>query len=95
MLTLIRLDTKVLVFVVLLFVIVWPLSVWLGMLGSGIAADQQRLIAWFGISGIGSVFYLVFAISHGLPSPVAEQLINITLIAVIASVLLHGISVSR
>ncbi len=94
MLTLIRLDTKVLVFVVVLFVIVRPLSVWLGMLGSGIAADQQRLIAWFGIRGIGSVFYLMFAISHGLPSPVAEQLINITLIAVIASVVLHGISVT-
>ena len=30
-------------------------------------ATQRRLIAWFGIRGIGSIYYLSFAVVHGLP----------------------------
>lgn len=94
MLSFIPFDVGVLLFVFVLFVAIRPVSVWLGLLGSRTAADQSRLIAWFGIRGIGSVYYLMFAISHGLPSPLAEQFISITLTAVAASVVLHGISVT-
>ena len=94
MLSFVPFDVGVLLFVFVLFAVVRPLSVWLGLLGSRTAADQRRLIAWFGIRGIGSVYYLMFAISHGLPSPLAEQFIAITLTVVTASVVLHGISVT-
>lgn len=94
MLSFISFDPGVLLFVVVLFLLVRPLSVWLGMLGTQTAVDQRRLIGWFGIRGIGSVYYLMFAISHGLPSPLAEQFIAITLTVVTASVVLHGISVT-
>lgn len=94
MLAFIRVDLTVLGFVFLLFLVVRPVSVWLGLLGTDSTADQRRLIGWFGIRGIGSVYYLMFAISHGLPSPLVEQFIAITLTAVTASVLLHGVSVT-
>jgi NhaP-type Na+/H+ or K+/H+ antiporter len=94
MLSFVPFDVGVLLFVFVLFAVVRPLSVWLGLLGSRTAADQRRLIAWFGIRGIGSVYYLMFAISHGLPSPLAERFITITLTVVTASVVLHGISVT-
>jgi sodium/hydrogen antiporter len=94
MLSFVPLDIDVFIFVCILFIVVRPLSVWLGLLGSGTAADQRRLIGWFGIRGIGSVYYLMFAISHGLPSPLAERFITITLTVVTASVVLHGISVT-
>lgn len=94
MLAFIRVDLSVLGFVLLLFLVVRPVSVWLGLLGTDSTKDQRRLIGWFGIRGIGSVYYLMFAISHGLPSPLVEQFIAITLTAVTASVLLHGISVT-
>lgn len=94
MLSFIPFDVGVLLFVFVLFTAIRPVSVWLGLLGSRTATDQRRLIAWFGIRGIGSVYYLMFAISHGLPSPMAEQFISITLTAVAASVVLHGISVT-
>ena len=32
--------------------------------------------------GVGSLYYLMFAISHGLPEPLAMQLIQLTLIVV-------------
>jgi len=51
------------------------------------------MIAWFGIRGIGSIYYLMYAIEHGLPRPLAERIVAITLAAVTVSIVLHGISV--
>jgi NhaP-type Na+/H+ or K+/H+ antiporter len=81
-------------FVVLFFVVVRPVSVWLGLLGAPVSRDQRMLISWFGIRGIGSIYYLMYAINHDLPRPLAEQIIAITLITVTVSVVLHGISVT-
>jgi NhaP-type Na+/H+ or K+/H+ antiporter len=68
--------------------------VWLGLLGASVSGDQRLLIAWFGIRGIGSIYYLMFALNHGLSGPLADQAINITLAAVAASIILHGVSVT-
>lgn len=81
-------------FVLLLFVVVRPVSVWLGLLGAPISRDQRILLSWFGIRGIGSIYYLMYAINHDLPGPLAEQIIAITLTTVTVSIVLHGISVT-
>jgi NhaP-type Na+/H+ or K+/H+ antiporter len=82
-------------FLLLLFVVARPLSVWLGLLGATtVSRDQRILISWFGIRGVGSIFYLMYAINHGLPAPLANELIAITLTTVAASILVHGISVT-
>lgn len=87
------LPANSLTFLVLLFLVIRPASVWLGLIGAPISRDQRLMIAWFGIRGIGSVYYLMYAINHGLTSPVAEQITAITLAAVTMSIILHGISV--
>jgi len=94
MLAYVHVDLETTVFIVLLFFILRPLSVWLGLLGAEVSGDQRLLIAWFGIRGIGSIYYLMFALNHGLSGPLADQAINITLSAVAASIILHGISVT-
>lgn len=82
-------------FLLLLFFVARPVSVWLGLMGATtVSRDQRVLISWFGIRGVGSIFYVMFAINHGLPDALANQLIAITLTTVAASVLLHGISVT-
>ena len=82
-------------FLLLLFFVARPVSVWLGLMGAGsVSRDQRILISWFGIRGVGSIFYLMYAINHGLPEPLAKELIAITLTTVAASILLHGISVT-
>jgi NhaP-type Na+/H+ or K+/H+ antiporter len=82
-------------FLLLLFVVARPASVWLGLVGAtGVSRDQRILISWFGIRGVGSIFYLMYAINHGLPEALAKELTAITLVTVAASVLLHGISVT-
>ena len=52
--------------------------------------DQRILISWFGIRGVGSIFYLMYAINHGLPKQLASELIAITLTTVTASILFTG-----
>ena len=81
-------------FVLILFVVVRPVSVWLGLLGAPISRDQRIMISWFGIRGIGSIYYLMYAINHGLSRPLAEQIIAITLTTVTVSIVMHGISVT-
>jgi NhaP-type Na+/H+ or K+/H+ antiporter len=81
-------------FTPVVFVLIRPISVWLGLLGSRSTFDQRGLISWFGIRGIGSIYYLMYAINHGLPRALAEQLVPITLTVVATSIVVHGISVT-
>jgi sodium/hydrogen antiporter len=82
------------VFVLLMLFVVRPLAVWLGMLGASVSRDQRLLMSWFGIRGIGSLYYLMFAVNQGLPDAIAGQLIELTLALVATSIVLHGISVT-
>ena len=81
-------------FLPLLFLIVRPVSVELALLGSRALRNERRLIGWFGIRGIGSLYYLMYAIEHGVSEPIATPLVALTLTAVAASILVHGISVT-
>lgn len=79
---------------VLLLVVIRPVAVWLGLIGAPILREQRVLISWFGIRGIGSIYYAMYSINHGLPEAIAAQLMGYTLLIVAASVVLHGISVT-
>jgi NhaP-type Na+/H+ or K+/H+ antiporter len=82
-------------FVPLLLFVIRPLAVWAGLAGLGGTTGLRRgLIAWFGIRGVGSIYYLMYAISHGVASPVADRLVALTFATVAASITLHGISVT-
>jgi NhaP-type Na+/H+ or K+/H+ antiporter len=76
-----------------LFLIVRPISVLVGLLGTPTTWRIRGMSSWFGVRGIGSLYYLMYAIQHGLPESLAIQLIQPTLIVVTLSILLHGISV--
>jgi NhaP-type Na+/H+ or K+/H+ antiporter len=76
-----------------LFLVARPLSVHLGLLGSDTSMRMRCMTGWFGVRGIGSIFYLVFAIEAGLPSKLADQLTNISLCVIMLSILVHGLSV--
>lgn len=76
-----------------LFFIARPAAVFLGLAGSGTPVRLQAMTAWFGIRGIGSIYYLVFAIEAGLPPDLAAQLTNIVLFTIMLSIMVHGLSV--
>ena len=81
-------------FVPVLFFVVRPVAVWSGLLGTTVQAAQRNLMSWFGIRGIGSLYYLLYAINHDIEPALAERLLSITLAVVVASVIVHGVSVT-
>jgi NhaP-type Na+/H+ or K+/H+ antiporter len=84
---------RAVVLALFLFVVVRPVSVLLGLAGTRTTWRIRGLVGWFGVRGIGSLYYLMFAIQHGLPEPLALELIELTLIAVTLSIFVHGTSV--
>ncbi len=76
----------------LLLVVIRPLGVWMSMLGSRMPAPTLGLFGWFGIRGVGSLYYLTYAFGHGLQGEIGEQIAWITYVTVVISVMLHGIS---
>ncbi len=82
------------VFVLLLLFVVRPAAVALGLFGADISSVQRRLVTWFGMRGIGSVYYLMFAETHGLYDGFSELLLGLVLTTITASIVLHGLSVT-
>ncbi len=76
-----------------LFCIARPISVLVGLAGTHTTWRVRSMTGWFGVRGIGSLYYLMYAIQHGLPEPLALELMQLTLIVVTLSILLHGVSV--
>lgn len=75
------------------FAVVRPVSVMTGLIGTRTTWTIRGLIGWFGVRGIGSLYYLMYAIQHGLPEALALELMQLTLIVVTLSIFIHGTSV--
>jgi NhaP-type Na+/H+ or K+/H+ antiporter len=81
-------------FVPLLLLVIRPIAVWAGLARSQTSTSQRLLIGWFGVRGVGSVFYLAYATEQGLSVTHAETIATLTLCTVAASVVVHGVSVT-
>lgn len=81
-------------FAPLMLLVIRPIGVGVGLVGSRSTRSQRGLMAWFGIRGIGSIYYLMYAINQGLERGLAEQLVSITVAVVAASIVVHGVSVT-
>ncbi len=78
----------------LLFLIIRPLGVFLATLGENLPQKTRNLMGWFGIKGLGSVYYLTYALGKGVEGDTAEQIAWITFTVVVLSVIVHGVSAS-
>lgn len=77
----------------LLLLVIRPLSAVVALVGAHDVTRLQRwLMAWFGIRGIGSLYYLTFALQYQLQSELAARLVPLVLTVVAISVMVHGIS---
>jgi NhaP-type Na+/H+ or K+/H+ antiporter len=86
-----ELGWPVLVAALGLVLVVRPLAVLISLLPSGLPWRQRFFVAWFGIRGIGSIYYLGFTLAVLTPVD-AELLFSVVAVAIIASVVLHGVS---
>ena len=80
--------------VLVLFAAIRPLSTSLTLLATRLSPTQRAFIAWFGVRGVGSIYYLAYALTHGVAGPDARLLVDMTLVVVASSIVLHGVSVT-
>jgi NhaP-type Na+/H+ or K+/H+ antiporter len=76
-----------------ILLIVRPLTGWIGLLGYPAHPGEKMTLAFFGIRGVGSIYYLAYGINH-MAVPDAERLWGIVGLVVLLSILLHGLTVT-
>ncbi|HLO49847.1 MAG TPA: sodium:proton antiporter [Kamptonema sp.] len=76
----------------LLILAIRPLGAWISTIGSSIHPAGRWLFGWFGIRGVGSLYYLTYAFGEGLKGELGEKIAWITYTTVVISVIVHGIS---
>ena len=80
-------------FAVLTLLIVRPLVAWISLIGRKEPATERAIIAFFGIRGIGSVYYLAYALGRA-PMEDADLLWTAASLVILISIGLHGMTVT-
>ncbi len=84
-------DPRALLLAAGLIVMVRPAATFLLLIRSPTTRLQRMLLGWFGIRGIGSVYYLAFALTHGVHSA-GRELADMTISIVAISIVVHGLT---
>lgn len=75
-----------------LFVVIRPAAAGLMLRWTETSPPQRALLGWFGIRGIGSLYYVGYALRHGGSGDVGREVVDLTLTVVAVSVLVHGVT---
>ena len=81
--------------VALLLLVVRPLTGLLGLVGVEADRSERLTLAFFGIRGVGSFYYLAYGLNHMPGGDAAARLWAIVGLAVLASILLHGLTATQ
>jgi NhaP-type Na+/H+ or K+/H+ antiporter len=76
---------------VLVLLVVRPLTGWLAQVRTAMGKKESAVVALFGIRGIGSLFYLSYALGQDSFGGLERELWAIVALTVVISVVLHGI----
>jgi NhaP-type Na+/H+ or K+/H+ antiporter len=76
-----------------IILVIRPVSGMIGMIGSKADLSEKLTLAFFGIRGVGSFYYLSYAMNHAA-FPMPERLWAIVGLVALLSILLHGLSVT-
>jgi NhaP-type Na+/H+ or K+/H+ antiporter len=87
------LSGRGIVFALVFVLVVRPLAGWLGLVGATLSRRDRWAIAVFGVRGIGSLYYLAFAMNHAEFSE-ARELWAVVCLVIVLSILLHGVTAS-
>jgi NhaP-type Na+/H+ or K+/H+ antiporter len=73
--------------------LVRPLSGWVGLIGTRCSLTERAVISFYGIRGIGSAYYLSYALQKG-PFEAPDLLWSTLAFIVLVSIVLHGATVT-
>ena len=85
-------DPRGLLLAAALIVIVRPAATLLLLAHSPTTRLQRVLLGWFGIRGVASVYYLAYALTHGLQGAAGRELADMTITIVAVSIVVHGLT---
>lgn len=77
----------------LVIMVVRPLAGMVGLIGSPMSCAEKLTVAFFGIRGIGSFYYLAYGLNH-MELPGGERLWAIVGLISLMSILVHGLTVT-
>ena len=77
----------------IILLLVRPIAGWVSLLGYRADRSERLTLAFFGIRGIGSIYYLAYGVNH-IPIAQAERLWGLVGLVVLCSILLHGLTVT-
>lgn len=75
-----------------LFFVIRPLATWATTVGLGLDWRRRLLLGWLGLRGIGGLYYLAYALGHGLAGPQGHHVASAAITVITLSVILHGLS---
>ncbi len=87
------LSWSVVLFALLAIFLIRPLVGWISLAGSPQSNDEKAVIAFFGIRGLGSAYYLAYGLGHA-PFEAPHLLWSAIGLVVLISVVLHGATVT-
>jgi NhaP-type Na+/H+ or K+/H+ antiporter len=90
---LLSIRLEAIVFALVAIFIVRPACGWTSLAGSGNRRDERAVISFFGIKGIGSVYYLAYATNRGEFAE-TDLLWSVTALIILISIALHGATVT-
>jgi NhaP-type Na+/H+ or K+/H+ antiporter len=70
-----------------------PLTACLGLIGSTATRGEKLTIAFFGIRGVGSFYYLAYGMNHGQFAE-SDRLWTVLSLVVLLSIVFHGLTVT-
>ncbi|MFL5183903.1 MAG: cation:proton antiporter [Microvirga sp.] len=73
--------------------VVRPLAGWIGLIGTDPPPGEKAAISFFGIRGIGSIYYLAYALQHA-KFDTGHLLWSTAGFIILVSIVLHGITVT-
>ncbi|MEJ7801537.1 MAG: cation:proton antiporter, partial [Ilumatobacter sp.] len=79
----------------LLLLVIRPVAVSVALIGSAIPARERLFVAWFGVRGIGSIYYATIIAGASVVNSAEAKVVVWTALACVAvSILVHGVTAS-
>lgn len=85
-------DARAIPLAIALFVFIRPLAARAFLTFTPTTRPQRWLMGWFGIRGIGSLYYLGFALREGAEGAAAREITGLTVSVIALSIVIHGVT---
>lgn len=89
------LHPKAIIAALLILLLIRPLSAWVSVGRSAkLYPLQKAYIFWFGVRGVGSLYYYFYVMGQGLNPSLAQSILSFIYCTIVLSIAVHGLSVT-